>query len=115
MGPETLTSTFLKVLTRAGRSGTHGSTALLRNYKSKFDDYTAEFAKASERARDASAPLFIPTFTGLRRTIVEHLTANLQRLEHDLSSDSLDAPAREESVADAVTLLRHVGRYQYRG
>jgi len=87
-----------------------GSTALLRNYRSKFDEYESAFAEASKRAQDASAPLFIPTFTGLRRTIVEHLTEDLQRLEQELSSDDVDLKSRRENVTDAVTLLRHMGK-----
>jgi hypothetical protein len=73
----------------------------------RYNKYGAAFAEVSQRAQAASAPLFIPTFTGLRRTIVEHLTESLHRIEQELSTNESGS---EERVVEAVTLLRHMGR-----
>jgi hypothetical protein len=63
----------------------------------------------SSRAQLSGGPLFIPAFTNLRRTIVEHLTERLQRLEQELSTER-----STERVEMAVTLLRQMGRF-YQG
>jgi hypothetical protein len=59
------------------RSATHVSRKDLK--------YGEAFREASRRAQEAGAPLFIPTFTSLRRNIVEHLTRSLHRLEEKMS------------------------------
>jgi hypothetical protein len=82
------------------RSATHVSRKDLK--------YGEAFREASRRAQEAGAPLFIPTFTSLRRNIVEHLTRSLHRLEEKMSRD----PTRsEENVLQAVKLLEHMGEY----
>ncbi|KAF2632031.1 hypothetical protein BU25DRAFT_406548 [Macroventuria anomochaeta] len=71
--------------------------------RSKLRQYESAHEEASTSAQYASAPLFIPAFTGLRRTIVEHLTESLQRLEQELQVER-----SEERVSMAVTLLRQM-------
>ncbi|KAF2118616.1 hypothetical protein BDV96DRAFT_643854 [Lophiotrema nucula] len=86
------------------------SPPLLRNYASlpKSSMYASAFTDASKRRRDASAPLFIPTFTTLRRTIVEHLTTSLQQLERQITTETLDTGLRQQRILEAVNLLRHM-------
>lgn len=74
----------------------------------KYTKYGTAFADVSRRAHSASAPLFIPDFTGVRRQIVEHLNDSIHDLEAKLSTAS-DKETRNEYILEAVKLLECMG------
>ncbi len=71
----------------------------------KLRKYDSAFEEVSSKAHEATTPLFIPVFTGLRRTVVEHLTESLQRVEREIT---LERSA--EKISTAITLLRQMGK-----
>ncbi|KAK5170524.1 uncharacterized protein LTR77_005112 [Saxophila tyrrhenica] len=96
------------MLTQQGFLGRANSRSLLRKNGSTHVEHQPVPTAASGRVQGASAPLFVPSFTGLRRTIVEDLTTSLQSLEQKLTRDALDAELRHRRVSEAVTLLRQM-------
>jgi hypothetical protein len=95
-------------LTRTAQFDNVSSSAFLHPHLPKeYNKFGSAFADVSQRAQTAGAPLFIPTFTGLRRTIVEHLTSSLHQREEEISKDKPDS---EEQVLKAINLLTHMGR-----
>lgn len=93
-------------LTRAAQADDSNPFNLFTGHVAKLREYETGLQEISSRAQLSGGPLFIPAFTNLRRTIVEHLTEQLQQLEREISIER-----STERVEMAVTLLRQMGRF----
>ncbi|KAJ8116575.1 hypothetical protein OPT61_g2021 [Boeremia exigua] len=78
----------------------HSSSLTLGNMLRKNDPAVEE---VSSKFHNTNTPLLVPSFSSLRRTLVEQLNKSLQRLERDIAAER-----SSEKVAEAVSLLQQM-------